>query len=308
MNYKKITAAITAICLLSVATGATALAAKNIAADTAEDSVVTEETTEATEETTEEAADEEAAEDEEATDAPEVEAPEAEKPVKPAPPVIEDEEITEGEEVEEDTEKPEKPEKPAKPAKKAGKKEIVEMINVTFDLETADFVDEDAKAAWFEFCLNNLEDAAPKADKPAADKDADKPVKVKTDKKAIIEKINETFDLEACSFIDDDAKTAWFEYCTILNTKPEKPTAPAPEVDENGNVIKPEPPTPPTPELDENGSVIDSMTTSETWTGMWHRNYCELDIPRIPTTPGSYTVTVYFNGALAADVPFTVVE
>ena len=59
---------------------------------------------------------------------------------------------------------------------------------------------------------------------------------------------------------------------------------------------------------DENGSVIDSMTTSETWTGMWHRNYCELDIPRIPTTPGSYTVTVYFNGALAADVPFTVVE
>jgi hypothetical protein len=80
MNYKKITAAITAICLLSVATGATALAAKNIAADTAEDSVVTEETTEATEETTEEATDEEAAEDEEATDAPEVEAPEAEKP------------------------------------------------------------------------------------------------------------------------------------------------------------------------------------------------------------------------------------
>ena len=237
MNYKKITAAITAICLLSVATGATALAAKNIAADTAEDSVVTEETTEATEETTEEATDEEAAEDEEAT-----EAPEAEKPVKPAPPVIEDEEITEGEEVEEDTEKPEKP---AKPAKKAGKKEIVEMINVTFDFEAADFVDDDAKAAWFEFCLNNLEDAAPKADKPAADKDADKPVKVKTDKKAIIEKINETFDLEACSFIDDDAKTAWFEYCTILNTKPEKPTAPAPEVDENGNVIKPEPPAKP---------------------------------------------------------------
>ncbi len=54
MNYKKITAAITAICLLSVATGATALAAKNIAADTAEDSVVTEGTTEATGETTEE--------------------------------------------------------------------------------------------------------------------------------------------------------------------------------------------------------------------------------------------------------------
>ena len=208
MNYKKITAAITAICLLSVATGATALAAKNIAADTAEDSVVTEETTEATEETTEEATDEEAAEDEEAT-----EAPEAEKPVKPAPPVIEDEEITEGEEVEEDTEKPEKP---AKPAKKAGKKEIVEMINVTFVFEAAVFVDDDAKAAWFEFCLNNLEDAAPKADKPAADKDADKPVKVKTDKKAIIEKINETFDLEACSFIDDDAKTAWRSNVSLI--------------------------------------------------------------------------------------------
>ena len=52
------------------------------------------------------------------------------------------------------------------------------MINITFDFETADFVDDEAKAAWFEFCESNLDDAAPKVEKPEADTEADaeKPV------------------------------------------------------------------------------------------------------------------------------------
>ena len=248
MNYKKLTAAITAICVLSVATGATAFAAKNIIEDKAEDSIVTEETTESTEKdeeiADEEVSDEETTEDEDSADAPEAEAPE-----KPVPPVIEDEEITEGEEAEDG----ESAKKPAKPAKKAGKKEIVDMINVTFDFETVDFVDDDAKAAWFEFCKNNLDDAAPKVEKPVEKEDeAEKPVAPakKAGKKEIIEMINNTFDLEAESFISDDTKAAWFEFCTELNAKPEPP---APPVDENGEVIKPEPPAPP---VDENGEVI----------------------------------------------------
>ncbi len=266
MNYKKLTAAITAICVLSVATGATAFAAKNVIADKTEDSIVTEETTESTEKdeeiADEEVSDEEVTEDEESADAPEAEAPE-----KPVPPVVEDEEIVEGEDGEV-TEDEESAEKPAKPAKKAGKKEIVDMINSTFDFETADFIDDETKAAWFEFCKNNLDDAAPKVEKPVADKEADaeKPVKPakKAGKKEIVEMINNTFDLEAASFISDETKAAWFEFCTELNAEPEKPVPPvvedgekpappAPPVDENGEVIKPEPPAPP---VDENGEVI----------------------------------------------------
>ncbi len=248
MNYKKLTAAITAICVLSLATGATTFAAKNVIEDKAENSIVTEETTESTEKdeeiADEEVSDEEVTEDEESADAPEAEAPE--KPEKPVPPVVEDEEITEGEDGEA-TEDEESAEKPAKPAKKAGKKEIVDMINSTFDFETADFVDEDTKAAWFEFCLNNLDDAAPKVEKPEADTEADaeKPVKPakKAGKKEIIEMINNTFDLEAESFISDETKAAWFEFCTELNAKPEKPVPPV--VEDGEEIEKPEKPVPP---------------------------------------------------------------
>ncbi len=58
---------------------------------------------------------------------------------------------------------------------------------------------------------------------------------------------------------------------------------------------------------DEAGAVIDAdATESEYWYDMWVKGYCELDVPSIPQTPGKYTVEIYFNGALAADVPFTV--
>lgn len=57
---------------------------------------------------------------------------------------------------------------------------------------------------------------------------------------------------------------------------------------------------------DENGSVVSTSSTTTTWTKMWYRSYCELDIPSIPQTAGKYTITVYFNGALAHSQSFKI--
>ena len=56
------------------------------------------------------------------------------------------------------------------------------------------------------------------------------------------------------------------------------------------------------------GNIVDASFTTQTWKQMWRRNYCELDIPSIPQTPGAYQISVYFNGGLAAQVDFTVVS
>lgn len=55
---------------------------------------------------------------------------------------------------------------------------------------------------------------------------------------------------------------------------------------------------------DENGNVVETSSTTTTWTKMWHRGYCELNIPSILKTAGKYTISVYFNGALAHSQSF----
>ena len=57
---------------------------------------------------------------------------------------------------------------------------------------------------------------------------------------------------------------------------------------------------------DENGNVVETSSTTTTWTKMWHRGYCELNIPSIPQNAGKYTISVYFNGALAHSQSFKV--
>ena len=57
---------------------------------------------------------------------------------------------------------------------------------------------------------------------------------------------------------------------------------------------------------DENGAIVNVSSTTTTWTKMWYRSYCELDIPSIPQAAGKYTVSVYFNGALAHTQSFKV--
>lgn len=59
---------------------------------------------------------------------------------------------------------------------------------------------------------------------------------------------------------------------------------------------------------DEAGAVVSTSASSSTWTKMWYKNYCELDIPSIPQVPGKYTVSVYFNGAFANKTAFTVTD
>lgn len=56
----------------------------------------------------------------------------------------------------------------------------------------------------------------------------------------------------------------------------------------------------------ENGTVVSASSVSQKWTKMWYKNYCELDIPVLPEAAGKYTVSVYFNEALANEQAFTI--
>lgn len=56
----------------------------------------------------------------------------------------------------------------------------------------------------------------------------------------------------------------------------------------------------------EEGHVVSCETSTETWTRMWYRNYCELDIPSLPGAPGQYSMTIYFNGQFVKTVEFTI--
>lgn len=57
---------------------------------------------------------------------------------------------------------------------------------------------------------------------------------------------------------------------------------------------------------DSNGGIVSTNTSSSTWTNMWYKYYCELDIPALPETPGTYTISLYFNGMIAHQQSFTI--
>lgn len=59
---------------------------------------------------------------------------------------------------------------------------------------------------------------------------------------------------------------------------------------------------------DANGTAVQVDTTSAAWSDMWYGGYGEMDIPNMPSTPGDYTITVYFNGAYAGSADFTMTE
>lgn len=55
----------------------------------------------------------------------------------------------------------------------------------------------------------------------------------------------------------------------------------------------------------ESTPVLLSTTTS-TLAKMWKNDYCKLQMPPMPTTAGTYTIDVYFNGGLAATQQFKI--
>lgn len=59
---------------------------------------------------------------------------------------------------------------------------------------------------------------------------------------------------------------------------------------------------------DDSGNIVSHNSTTAAWKNMWLKNYCELDIPSMPTDAGKYSITVFFNGAQAYQRNFTITQ
>ncbi len=59
---------------------------------------------------------------------------------------------------------------------------------------------------------------------------------------------------------------------------------------------------------DEAGALVSVDTQEAVWNDMWLYSYGELDIPRMPSAPGVYTISVYFDGAFVKSQQFTIAE
>ena len=57
---------------------------------------------------------------------------------------------------------------------------------------------------------------------------------------------------------------------------------------------------------DNNGAVVDYSTSTQTWTQMWYKGLCELNVPSTPSEVGTYTVSIYMNGMLAGESKITI--
>lgn len=58
---------------------------------------------------------------------------------------------------------------------------------------------------------------------------------------------------------------------------------------------------------DETGKVVTYSHYTRTWDEMWYQYYCEMNVPKVPTTPGNYTMTIYYNGLYTGTVDFTII-
>jgi len=58
----------------------------------------------------------------------------------------------------------------------------------------------------------------------------------------------------------------------------------------------------------DQGNIVNYYIESATWRSMWYNSYGEFDIPSLPTTPGNYTVYIYFNADLAGNISFNITE
>lgn len=58
---------------------------------------------------------------------------------------------------------------------------------------------------------------------------------------------------------------------------------------------------------DSENRLVSAETQSQTWRKMWYQRYCELDIPQMPTVPGTYSLDIYFNGMYVTTQNFTII-
>lgn len=58
--------------------------------------------------------------------------------------------------------------------------------------------------------------------------------------------------------------------------------------------------------FNENGELIRFSHETQTWKSLWYQNYCELDIPGIPSEIGTYNVIIYLNGQIAGSQKFEI--
>ena len=64
---------------------------------------------------------------------------------------------------------------------------------------------------------------------------------------------------------------------------------------------------------DGQGNVIPELLLRETrdWKSMWINDdyhFCEFDLAKIPTEPGNYSLSLYFNGYAIMVITFTITE
>lgn len=59
---------------------------------------------------------------------------------------------------------------------------------------------------------------------------------------------------------------------------------------------------------DAQGKLVSWNSTSQTWTSMWYKNYCELNIPQLPAEVGDYTLELYFNGCFIHSQSFKLTQ
>ena len=53
-------------------------------------------------------------------------------------------------------------------------------------------------------------------------------------------------------------------------------------------------------------TIVSIATTESSWTNMWYKYYCELDIPSLPEVVGEYTMGILFNGHYAGEQAFSI--
>lgn len=58
---------------------------------------------------------------------------------------------------------------------------------------------------------------------------------------------------------------------------------------------------------DGNNQAVSTDTQSITWRNLWYQRYCELDLPTVPDTAGTYSVDIYFNEMYIGSVHFSVI-